>query len=154
MSNSREKLNAKAATSGAANACAARVLLVEDEPSVRLLVTRYLTLHGFDVTAAESPVRANELWNQRRGRFDLLLTDVMMPGELSGRSLAEQFHSENPVLKVLFTSGYSCEMLSANGALADGEVNFLQKPYRPEQLLETVRAVLAGTINAQTQILC
>ncbi len=119
------------------------ILIVEDEASVRKLVTRFLTLHGYPVLAADGPCAALELWAAHHDEVALLLTDVIMPGALSGRALALRLQAERPFLKVLYTSGYSAEALADDGTL-DEEIHFLQKPYRPEQLLENVRAVLAG----------
>jgi two-component system, cell cycle sensor histidine kinase and response regulator CckA len=129
------------------------ILLVEDEASVRILVVRFLTLHGFRVLAAEDGRRALSLWAEHKHEIDLLLTDVVMPGGWSGRALTAEFRAERSDLKVLHTSGYSAEALNVDGNLSD-EINFLQKPYRPEQLLATVRAVLAGTFNYHAESLC
>jgi len=122
---------------------ACTILIVEDEVSVRKLVTRFLTLSGYQVLAADGPCAALELWAAHHDEVALLLTDVIMPGALSGRALALRLQAERPALKVLYTSGYSAESLADDGTL-DEEIHFLQKPYRPEQLLENVRAVLAG----------
>lgn len=153
MAISRQSPTQETGPAARAEAGAGRILLVEDEISVRTLVTRYLALNGFDVMAAEDARSALSLWAQSKGRFDLLLTDVIMPGAMSGRALAARFQAERPSLKVLFTSGYSAESLNADGSL-DAEINFLQKPYRPEQLLETVRAVLAGHFKPHAELLC
>lgn len=122
------------------------ILIVEDEVSIRKLITRFLTLNGYQVLAADGPCAALELWAAHHDEVALLLTDVIMPGALSGRALALRLQGEQPALLVLYTSGYSAESLAEDGTLNDDEINFLQKPYRPEQLLETVRAVLAGDV--------
>jgi two-component system cell cycle sensor histidine kinase/response regulator CckA len=93
------------------------ILLVEDETSVRNLVTRFLTLNGFKVLAAESGHAALPLWAEHHEEIDLLLTDVVMPGGMSGRELAEKLQAERPTLKVLFTSGYNVELLNAEIAV-------------------------------------
>ena len=129
------------------------ILLVEDEPSVRNLVTRFLTLSAFKVLPAENGPAAASIWARRKNEISLLLTDVVMPGGMNGRALAAQFHAEQPALKVLFTSGYNVESLHAEGS-ANSAFNFLQKPYRPEQLLAAVRAVLAGTFQVPSESLC
>src|SRR4051794_39708042 len=143
--NSRQQKNEpalrKAAKSGT-------ILLVEDETSVRNLVTRFLTLNGFKVLAAESGHAALPVWAEHHKEIDLLLTDVVMPGGMSGRDLAEKLQTEQPTLKVLFTSGYNVELLNAEGTLQEG-IHFVQKPYRPEQLLTAIRSVLENS-----KILC
>jgi two-component system, cell cycle sensor histidine kinase and response regulator CckA len=120
------------------------ILLVEDEASIRKLMTRFLGLNGFTILAAEDPRAALELWDRHADEVTLLLTDVIMPGALSGKALATRLQAARPGLKVLYTSGYSFESLHADGSL-DDDIHFLQKPYRPDQLLAAVRAVLAGS---------
>ncbi|HTD65269.1 MAG TPA: response regulator [Candidatus Limnocylindria bacterium] len=122
---------------------AATVLLVEDEVSVRTLLVRFLSMHGFEVLVAENGAGALLLWAAHKNEIALLLTDVVMPGGLSGRELADQFQSEHPALKVLFTSGYSMELLNSHAAIGHS-IHFVQKPYRPEQLLAAIRIALAG----------
>lgn len=128
------------------------VLLVEDEASVRNLVTRFLSLNGFTVLAATQGREALAIWDERKSEIDLLLTDMVMPGEWSGRQLAGHFRMERPALKVLFTSGYSVDTFDA--AEPGGEIHFVQKPYRPDQLLSAVRALLAEKAETQLEILC
>lgn len=147
MASDREPLALEKRPASRTKAGGQTILLVEDEKSVRILVTRFLTLSGFEVLAAEDPRSALMLWASRCGEVALLLTDVIMPGALSGRALAGRLQAERPALRVLYTSGYSAETLQADSML-DNEVNFIQKPYRPEQLLEIVRAVLAGEFQS------
>ena len=124
----------------------ASILFVEDDASVRSLVDRLLTLKNYRVFTAENGPAAMPLWEQHRGEIDLLLTDVTMPLGMSGRDLAAHCHSQNPQLKVIFTSGYNMELSTPDGWLRD-DVNFLQKPYRPEQLMQLIETVLAGSPN-------
>lgn len=121
----------------------ATILLVEDETSVRALVARFLVLKGFQVLTAEHGADALSVWGKHKDAIDLLLTDVVMPGGLNGRALAEQLLAEQPRLKVIYTSGYSEEFLKTESGVGQG-IHFVQKPYRPEQLLETLRAALAS----------
>lgn len=130
--------------------CRAAILLVEDDTSVRALVTRLLALKNYRVFSADSGPAALPLWEQHRNEIDLLLTDVMMPQGMSGRDLAAHCHSQNPRLKVIFTSGYNMELSAPEGWLPDG-VNFLQKPYRPEQLLQLIETVLAAAPNVKSE---
>jgi two-component system cell cycle sensor histidine kinase/response regulator CckA len=117
------------------------ILVAEDEAAVRLLVQSILSRHGYRVLVAENAAEALQVWHSVAGKVDLLLTDLVMPGELSGRELAERLLREQPHLKVIFTSGYSAESLTAN-ALTDAATAFLQKPYRPEKLVVAVRECL------------
>ena len=126
------------------------VLLVEDEASVRNPMTRFLGLHGFTVLAAAQGREALAIWAERKNEIDLLLTDMVMPGEWSGRELAGHFRAERPRLKVLFTSGYNVDTFDAT--TPGGEIHFVQKPYRPDQLLSAVRAVLAEDAPAHLHL--
>ena len=119
----------------------AKILVVEDEPSLRLLVRKVLERSGFEVLEAASGRAALELWDQDKPHVDLLLTDMVMPDGMSGRQLAERLKADNPELKVLYTSGYSTELLGKDLALQEG-TNFLQKPYPPSKLVQTVRNAL------------
>jgi CheY-like chemotaxis protein len=118
-----------------------KILVVEDEPSLRLLVRKVLERSGFEVLEAPSGAAALALWDHDKPQIDLLLTDMVMPDGMSGRQLAERLKADNPSLKVLFTSGYSTELLGKDLALQEG-TNFLQKPYPPTKLVETVRTAL------------
>ena len=69
---------------------------------------------------------------------DLVLTDLVMPDRMNGRELAEKLWAERPALKVIFTSGYSAEVVGKDFVLQRG-LNYLQKPYHPNQLTATIR---------------
>jgi CheY-like chemotaxis protein len=117
------------------------ILVVEDEPAVRSLVFSFLERNGYRVLEAASGRDARNLWTAHRQDIQLLLTDVVMPDGLTGRELAEELQSERPDLKVIFTSGYSAEVVGGDFTMKEG-VNFLQKPYHPYVLAETVRSCL------------
>jgi PAS domain S-box-containing protein len=117
------------------------ILVVEDEPDLRDLVTQVLESRGYRVIAAGSGTEALACWAARKQEIHLLLTDIVMPDGLTGQKLAEQLTNENPQLRVIFTSGYSPGMPGSE--LADiEEENFLAKPYRPAKLLQVVRECL------------
>jgi len=116
----------------------ATIFVVEDEHSLRALVRKVLERYGYRVIDAPSGVAALDLWAQHKEHIDLLLTDMVMPDGMTGRELAERLQTENPNLKVVFTTGYSTELLGKDVVLRDG-VNFLQKPYAPQKLLQTIR---------------
>jgi len=118
------------------------ILLVEDEEDVRELVTEILQTLNYKVVVAQSGGEALELWDRHDGQFDLLLSDVVMPGGMNGRELAQQFLKRNPDLKVILSSGYSPETI---GSLNDGEITFLAKPYPPQDLARLVRKCLDET---------
>ncbi len=116
------------------------LLLVEDEAAVRVLGGRLLKRAGYQVLEAASGLEALECWRARKEDIALVLTDMIMPGGMNGRELAEQLMAERPNLKVVFMSGYSGETVGDDTAfLRRTRTNFLQKPYHAHTLLEAVR---------------
>jgi CheY-like chemotaxis protein len=90
------------------------------------------------VLDAEHSGEAFRVWENNDNRIDLLLTDMMLPGGMTGRELALQLQQLKPNLKVIYTTGYSMDIVENKGE----EVSFLQKPYPPETLMQTVRSRL------------
>lgn len=117
------------------------ILVVEDDWAVREHTTEQLEGLGYRVLQASTGAEAIEILSQA-GDIDLLLTDVVMPGNMDGRELAETARLMRPNLEILFTSGYAEDVLVHNGRLESG-VKLLSKPYRREQLAVKVRAVLS-----------
>ena len=116
------------------------ILLVEDDQVVREMVQEMLSLAGYTVLAAADPHRAIELLSHGTGRIDLLVSDVVMPG-MNGPELYEQLVVQIPSLKVVFISGYPINPSLRGGTLEDN-VNYLQKPFTAEALLERINLVL------------
>ena len=111
------------------------VLVAEDEKALRRIVAATLQHYGYKTILAASGPEALDLWREHRDEVDLLLTDMVMPGGISGRDLAEQMRSQNPLLKVIYTSGYSPELICEGMKLTEGE-NYLPKPYSPSDLAD------------------
>jgi CheY-like chemotaxis protein len=130
---------------------ATTVLVVDDEPSVRQLVCRLLQIRGYRVLEAANGADALLVWQETGGKIDLLLTDVVMPRQMSGRALAERLKAERPDLRVLYTSGYNMELGDEAGQLPPG-THFVQKPYRIEELLQAVRAALADDVQKDSYV--
>ena len=128
-----------------------KILVVEDEEPVRNFVCDLLAEYGYKVDIASNGVEALDVWEKASGDFDLLLTDVVMPKEISGVQLADRLQARKRDLKVIYTSGYSIELLDKHFQ-SRGEFNFLPKPYHPLKLAETVRTCLdkerSGITNA------
>jgi signal transduction histidine kinase len=126
-----------------AKAAASRetILVVDDEPDLRDLVAQVLESGGYKVVSAGSGTQALEKWDNRLGDIHLLLTDIVMPDGLTGRKLAERLRSEDPRLRVIFTSGYSAGQPGTELANVEAR-SFLAKPYRPATLLRIVRECL------------
>ena len=119
-----------------------RILLVEDEPTVRRLVQHVLQDSGYTVAAAPCPSDAEKIFAEHAGDFDMLLTDVVMPGE-SGKDLYEKLAKADPSLKILYMSGYIDTAMVRRGILSR-DAAFIQKPFTPEALVQKVRGVLDG----------
>jgi CheY-like chemotaxis protein len=120
------------------------ILLVEDEPSVRLLTQHILRTHGYTVHEAEDGFQALDLIRRSTLHIDLVVTDLAMPG-MNGKELAMRLRSHFGGLKVLYMSGYS-ENTPLTGEESQGQTGFLQKPFSPEDLIRRVQEILhAGT---------
>lgn len=133
--------SAEAAKSSANTASKGTILVAEDEAAVLGLVKAILQRGGYKVISATSGDDAYVLWEMHADEIDLLLTDMMMPGLLSGRGLAERIHAHKPSLPVIYSSGYSVEIVREGLVLQEG-VNFLPKPYPPATLLKMVKDCL------------
>jgi two-component system cell cycle sensor histidine kinase/response regulator CckA len=119
------------------------ILLVEDDAAVRALARVSLEHCGYRVHVAESATAAVELWEGLREPVDLLLTDLIMPGGMSGRELADLLVERQPGLKVIYNSGYSNDVVHRELRLMAGS-NYLQKPYPVADLATAVRRCLDG----------
>ncbi|HUF34607.1 MAG TPA: response regulator [Gemmatimonadales bacterium] len=113
---------------------------MEDDSTVRGLTGRMLREIGYTVLEAGNAAEARQRAEQRDGRIDLLLTDVVMPGG-SGRELADALTARYPGLAVLFMSGYTADVVLRQGLVQEA-VAFLPKPFTDTALAEAVRQVL------------
>jgi two-component system, cell cycle sensor histidine kinase and response regulator CckA len=117
------------------------ILVVEDEELVREFVASFLCDSGYKVLQAGNGIEALDVWRQHSPNIDLLLTDVVMPQKMSGIELADKLRRENQQLRVIFTSGYSLELLDEH-LRNRAEFNFLPKPYAPAKLKDLIRTCL------------
>ena len=115
------------------------ILLVEDEPAVRRLVSQMLQLTGYTVLEAANGPEALGLMDDVGHSVDLLLTDVVMP-LMNGGTLAQSLSRRHPKMRVLFTSGYMDDTV-VQEVVAMG-AQFLPKPFTPDALTQKVREVL------------
>ncbi len=122
------------------------ILLVEDEPAVREMGVGALSKYGYKVITATSGAEALALWARHEGKIALLLTDLIMPGGMSGLQLARELMQRNPALRVIYTSGYSPEIAGKELPMKAG-VNYLGKPYELSALFRTVRNALDGEVG-------
>ncbi len=128
------------APAGAGAAGPETLMLVEDDPAVRTVARVTLRRHGYTVLEASDALSALRVQAANPGPIALLVTDVVMPG-MSGRELADQLREFRPGLRVLFVSGYADNAVLRHGVLEPG-LNYLQKPFTPDELARKVREVL------------
>lgn len=117
------------------------ILVAEDEPGVRTLVSHTLRQHGYTVLEAAHGTEALAVSERHTKAIHLLLTDVVMP-QINGRELAERLVDKLPGLRVLFMSGYTDDAVLIGGLCA-ADTNFLQKPFTTGALATRVRQVLS-----------
>ncbi len=117
------------------------VLMVEDDPALRRIASLWLRKLGYNVLEAPDGVEALKLWEQCREQVELLLTDMVMPGGISGSELAERLTRDKKTLKAIVNSGFDPEKSRAEFLAARG-IAFLPKPYSASELAKAVRARL------------
>lgn len=116
------------------------ILLVEDEEMVRNLTRQILEECGYTIIEARDGLEALKICETEEYKFDLLVTDVIMP-QMGGRQLAEIFKSKLPEMRILFTSGYTDDAVVRRGVI-ETNTNFIQKPYSPIGLANKIREIL------------
>jgi two-component system, cell cycle sensor histidine kinase and response regulator CckA len=113
------------------------ILVVDDETGIREFLATYLQSKNLQVLTAGTAEEALAIWAEEKGRIDLLITDIVMPG-MNGKMLAEKLMAEKPTLPVIFMSGYVPQEIAAetlNGV-------FFKKPFHPQELLQAIREAL------------
>ena len=119
-----------------------RILVVEDDPDVRAVPVAILRKHGYEVAEAADGRQA--IGHLKAGRpFDLLFTDVVLPGGMNGVEIAKEAQRLQPDIKVIYTTGYAENSAVHNGILTPG-TTLITKPYSRAELLGMVRAALGG----------
>ena len=119
------------------------VLVVDDEPAVRVVTKRILQRSGYAVLEAAGGVEALDTLREHPGPVHLLLTDVIMP-EMNGREVAQRVRGQRPGIRIVYMSGYSPEAIAHDGLLDEGAA-FVRKPFESGLLLQTVRRALNST---------
>lgn len=125
----------------------ARILLVEDDPSLRGIILEFLESSGHEVVAAESPQEAAEVAGRSNPPIEILVTDVVLKGG-NGKVLAERLCAMDKRLQVIFMSGYTPNAIVHHGVLEPG-VHFLQKPFSKVALLGKIDDILDKSQRAQ-----
>ena len=122
------------------------ILLVEDDSDILNIACSMLENQGYTVLNANTPGEAVRLAREHTGEIQLLMTDVIMP-EMNGRDLAKKLLLNYPLMKQLYMSGYTADVIASHGVLEEG-VNFIQKPFTLYDMAAKVRDVLdSKTIN-------
>jgi CheY-like chemotaxis protein len=116
------------------------ILLVEDDKMLLELASIMLDKSGYKVLAAQSADLAVTLAHEHTDKINLLLTDVIMPN-MNGKELSDKLKTICPEMKVLFMSGYTADIITTQGVIADN-THFLQKPFTIQTLTAKVRSVL------------
>ncbi len=120
-----------------------RILVVEDDPRVRRVAVRRLRELGYATVEADNGPAALRLLDGRQS-FELLFTDVVMAGGMSGIELAREARRRRPKLKILFTSGYAEPAMAKSGLRSLDSAAWISKPYSMSELRAKLREVLAG----------
>jgi PAS domain S-box-containing protein len=116
------------------------ILVVEDEINVLEILRSVLQRYQYRVLIAASGVEALRVWDEHHGQIDLLLTDMIMPGGMTGSDLAIELKKRKPALKVIYTSGYTAGLIERD--FKQGDAAFLPKPYQPHIVAQLVRNTL------------
>jgi PAS domain S-box-containing protein len=116
------------------------ILIGEDDAGVRELTRMILEQSGYTVIEACDGEDALVKYGQNKGAVSLIILDIIMP-KRGGKSVADEIARENPLSRVLFVSGYTANIIRQNGILEEG-LNFISKPFSPQELLNKVREVL------------
>jgi len=114
------------------------VLLVEDEYALRTVIRTTLVRLGYRVLEAGTGAEALKTWDRHQSEIALLLTDLVMPGGMTGKELAESLLQKEPKLKVIYLSGYSPDTANQDFKLEEG-VNFFTKPFQTHKLAQAIR---------------
>jgi CheY-like chemotaxis protein len=127
------------------------ILVVEDDDALRAHTTEVLADLGYQVLQASHPAAALRVLDDRR-QIDLLFTDIVMPGGMNGRELADEALRRRPALKVLFTSGHSRNAIALPGPFGPHaqtpRVHMIGKPFSIATLASRVRDILDGTAES------
>jgi two-component system cell cycle sensor histidine kinase/response regulator CckA len=116
------------------------ILVAEDEVNVLEILRNILQRYHYHVLIASSGVEALRVWEEHHGQIDLLLTDMIMPGGMTGSDLAAELKKRKPGLKVIYTSGYTAGLIERD--FKPGDTSFLPKPYQPHIVAQLVRETL------------
>ncbi len=116
------------------------ILIVEDDSSVRLTMSKVLERAGHQVVQSINGPEALEIWNRMGSSIDLVITDMVMPGGMTGTELAQEIKASNPSIPIIYCTGYSSELMHTS-LLSDSE-RLLPKPFEGTYLIREVQELL------------
>lgn len=123
------------------------ILVIEDEPVLLSLARMVLENSGYHVLEASSGDEALKLWQQKKDTVDLVLTDMVMPGSLSGPQVAQMMRADNPTLQIIYSSGYSMDSMVDSTGDTDPK-SYLPKPYVPSTLIKAIKTRLETPVKS------
>jgi len=124
------------------------ILLVEDEKDLLELMREVLQQYQYRVLVASSGVEALQIWDEHNGQVDLLLTDMIMPGGMTGDELGAELKRRKPGLKTIYASGYTSAFVGRD--FGHDDITFLAKPYQPQQVAQLIRYTLDAPSRDQS----
>jgi len=127
-----------------------KILVVDDEERSVSIMKVILERLGYNVTAMTSSLKALELFKEDPHRYDLLLTDLIMP-QLNGDKLVSEIIEIRPDMPVIITSGFTDTIVNDNFKQISNKA-FIPKPFQPQELAKTVRQVLDRTVSRKTDL--
>ena len=127
-----------------------KILVVDDEERAVSIMKVVLERLGYNVTAMTSSLKALELFKEDPHRYDLLLTDLIMP-QLAGDKLVSEIIEIRPDMPVIITSGFTDTIVNENFKQISNKA-FIPKPFQPQELAKTVRQVLDRTVSRKTDL--
>jgi two-component system, cell cycle sensor histidine kinase and response regulator CckA len=119
-----------------------KILIVDDADQYRSMLLEFLQNEPYELFQAKDGEDALNLVESKKGEIDLLLTDIVMP-RMDGMTLAEKVTAKYPHVKVIYSSGYS-QSATFHEKATTGDINFIEKPFEPADLIKLVSNVLAS----------
>jgi CheY-like chemotaxis protein len=120
------------------------ILVVEDKEAVRMILKAVFERNGYRIFMATNGEEAAQIWAQHKAEIKLLFTDVVMPGGVTGKDLADALRAERPGLRVIFCSGFGADIIGPEVVNDPGNY-FLAKPFDINRLTSVVKEALAAT---------
>lgn len=124
------------------------ILLVEDEKELLELMREVLQQYHYRILTASSGTEALLVWEEHNGRIDLLITDMIMPGGMTGDELAAELKRRKPGLKIIYASGYTSAFVGRD--FGQNAITFLAKPYQPLRVAQLIRETLDAPSKDQS----